>query len=140
MWSQRRCLIRGKQKYDRAPFLERIAGSGTGASKETQAVERNGGSQAGEALEMPNSREEVQLQCRGRREEGVELPAASAAPSPSGLATAEPGPVVACLAMAWGQQKHRGDPRRARCRRVGRQSISKGRQRFARSSSASAEH
>lgn len=100
--------MRGKQKYDQAPPLERCAAFGAGGSKDVQAVgrrERNAGSQVGEALEMPNSREEVQLQCQGPgwREEGVEegAPAVSSAPSPSGLATAEPGPVVACLAMAW---------------------------------------
>jgi len=53
-----------------------------GHSKEAQAVgrrERNAGSQAGEALEMPSSREEAQLQCQGLgwREAGVKVPAAS---------------------------------------------------------------
>lgn len=97
-------MLRGQQKYDRDPLLQRSAGFGAGGSKEAQAVgrrERNAGSQAGEALEMPNSREEVQLQCWGPgwREEGVELPAVSADPSPCGLATAELGPVMVCLAI-----------------------------------------
>lgn len=38
----------------------------------------------------------------GWREEGVELSAMLAAQSLSDLATTEPGPVMAFLAMAWG--------------------------------------
>lgn len=97
-------MLREKQKYAEVPLLWTSADLGAGDTRLAQAVgrrERNTGLQAGEALEILNSREEVQLHCR-RLEwsgEGVELTAKSAALLPSGLATAEPGTVVVCLAM-----------------------------------------